>query len=106
MENGQIRIFWLNLICIKILIEVTRILIDIIILVKIRILVNFIRNIVSTKIPVISIRILYSNKFSQKILICPFSTRNFFQCKKLTESQIEYNIALLGFSLILDKKKN
>jgi len=42
----------------KILVEITRILIDIIILVKIRILIDFIINIVSTKILVISIGIL------------------------------------------------
>ena len=46
---------------VRILVEVTknnRILIDIIILVKIRILVNFTRNIVSTRIPVILTSIL------------------------------------------------
>ena len=42
---------------IKILVEIIRILINIIILVKIRILVDFTRNI-STRIPVISTRIL------------------------------------------------
>ena len=41
-----------------ILVEITRILINIIILVKIRILVDFTRNIVSTRISVISTRIL------------------------------------------------
>jgi len=47
---------WTNLLkFIGILIEITRILIDIIILVKIRILVNFTRNIVSIRIPVISL---------------------------------------------------
>jgi len=56
----------------------TRILIDIIILIKIRNLVNFTRNIVSTRILVILTRILI-NKFNQKILIRPFSTSNFFQ---------------------------
>jgi len=46
---------------IRIPVEITRILINIIILVKIRILirlVDFIRNIISIRIPVISIRIL------------------------------------------------
>jgi len=47
---------WTNLLkFIGILVEITRILIDIIILVKIRILVNFTRNIVSIRIPVISL---------------------------------------------------
>jgi len=40
------------------LVKSARILVDIIILVKIRILVNFIRNIISIRIQVISIRIL------------------------------------------------
>jgi len=43
---------------IRILVGITRILIDIIILIKIKILIDFTRNIVSTRIPVISIRIL------------------------------------------------
>jgi len=44
----------------KILVEIksTKILIDIIILIKIRILVDFTKNIVSTKIPIISTRIV------------------------------------------------
>jgi len=61
----------------RILIEITRILIDIIVLVKIRIPVDFTRNIV-IRIPIISIRIPI--KLNRTILICPFSTRNFFQC--------------------------
>ena len=43
---------------IRILVEITRILINTIILIKKRILVDFIRNIVSIRIPVISTRIL------------------------------------------------
>jgi len=48
----QIKIFCLNRIL------VTKILIDVIILVKIRILVDFTKNIILTRIPVISARIL------------------------------------------------
>jgi len=66
---------------ISILVEITRILINIIILVKIRILVDFTRNIVSTRIPVISTRILIN---LIRNFFCPFSTRNFFQCNKFS----------------------
>ena len=64
MENGGIKNFLIK--SIRILVEITRILINIIIMVKIRILVDFTRNIVSARISIISIRI--SNKFHQKFL--------------------------------------
>jgi len=55
---------------VRILVELTKILIDIIILINIRILVDFIRNILSTRIPIISTRILINliRKFRSSII--------------------------------------
>jgi len=62
VENERTKIFWLN---IRILIEIIKILIDIIILIKIKILVDFIRNIVSTRTPFSRILINPKRYFSQ-----------------------------------------
>jgi len=56
-------------------VQTIRILIDIIILIKIRILADFVINIVSTRISVISTKI---SNFNQKILIVYFQPEIFF----------------------------
>jgi len=60
---------------IRILIEITRILIDINILVKIKILVEFTRNIESTRIPIIFTKVLINCHVSKKSLFKSYFIR-------------------------------
>jgi len=66
---------------VRILVELTKILIDIIILINIRILVDFIRNILSTRIPIISTRILIN--LIRKFRFVHYQSKIFFQYKIL-----------------------
>ena len=66
---------------VRILVELTKILIDIIILINIRILVDFIRNILSTRIPIISTRILIN--LIRKFRFVHYQPKIFFQYKIL-----------------------
>ena len=68
----------------RIPVERTRILIDIIILVKIRILVGFTRNIISTRIPVVSIRIVIN--LTRKFRFVHFQSKMFFSIRYLYQS--------------------